>query len=102
MCPSNTEVAAIPERAIELIASALSLDESDIREESHFMDDLGTDEMDMMRVFSALEDEYGVEVSDDEAEVLETVEDVINHIQDNVQVDDEELVTLDGVDDMDD
>ena len=62
----------------------IGLDTMDITMESNFMDDLGADSLDTVELIMEIEDEFGIEVPDDEAEKMFTVADVYNYLDDNV------------------
>ena len=55
------------------IAEQLGVDEGEIAPESHFIDDLGADSLDTVELVMQLEDEYGIEIPDEDAEKLQTV-----------------------------
>ena len=62
----------------------IGLETMDITMESNFMDDLGADSLDTVELIMEIEDEFGIEVPDDEAEKMFTVADVYNYLDDNV------------------
>ena len=51
--------------------------------EASFVDDLGADSLDTVELVMALEEEFGVEIPDEEAELLKTVEDLVNYLKNN-------------------
>ena len=63
------------------IAEQLGVDESEITPESHFIDDLGADSLDTVELVMQLEEEYGIEIPDEDAEKLQTVGDVVKYIE---------------------
>ena len=65
------------------IAEQLGVDESEITPESHFIDDLGADSLDTVELVMQLEEEYGIEIPDEDAEKLQTVGDVVKYIEDH-------------------
>ena len=67
----------------ELIAEGLSIDESNITEESSFKDDLGADSLDLFELVMSLEDKYDVEIPSEELEKLLTVGDVMKYIEEH-------------------
>lgn len=72
----------ILEKIKDVVADKLDADPEDVTEESRFMDDLGADSLDVVELIMGLEDEFGVEISDDEAENIRTVGDAVRFIAD--------------------
>ena len=66
----------IKPRLVELIAMNLDIDESRVTDDASSIDDLGADSLDTVELVMALEEEYGIEIDDEEAEVLKTFGDV--------------------------
>ena len=66
----------IKPRLVELIAMNLDIDESRVTDDASFIDDLGADSLDTVELVMALEEEYDIEIDDEEAEVLKTFGDV--------------------------
>lgn len=66
-----------------IIAQQLGADEGEITEESHFIEDLGADSLDTVELVMALEEEFGIEISDEDAEKIQTVGDVIKYIKEH-------------------
>ncbi|MDH5716223.1 MAG: acyl carrier protein [Spirochaetia bacterium] len=67
----------------KIIAEQLGVDESEITPESHFIDDLGADSLDTVELVMALEEEFGIEVPDEDAEKIQTVGDVAKYIDEH-------------------
>ncbi|MDH5720777.1 MAG: acyl carrier protein [Spirochaetia bacterium] len=67
----------------KIIAEQLGVDESEISPESHFIDDLGADSLDTVELVMALEEEFGIEVPDEDAEKIQTVGDVAKYIDEH-------------------
>ena len=66
----------------EITSEQLGVDESQITAEANFVDDLGADSLDTVELVMALEEEFDLEISDEEAEKLTTVEKVISYVED--------------------
>ncbi len=71
----------IQERVRKIIEEQLMVDASEITEEATFTDDLGADSLDIVEMIMELEDEFGIEVPDEEAEKLTTVGKAIEYIK---------------------
>lgn len=70
--PSNP-IGTPMERAVRIIAEHMGFDDSEIKPELSFADDLGADSLDSIEILMMLEDEFGIDVPDDEAEAVKTV-----------------------------
>lgn len=68
------------EKIKAIIVEQLGVDESEVTPEAHFIDDLGADSLDTVELVMALEEEFGIEISDEDAEKIQTVGDVIKFI----------------------
>ncbi|SCG83482.1 Acyl carrier protein ACP [Proteiniborus sp. DW1] len=73
------------EKIKKLIAEQLDVEESEITLESSFQEDLDADSLDVVELIMAIEDEFDIEISDEEAEKIVTVKDAVNYIQDNTK-----------------
>jgi len=71
----------IEERVKKIIAEQLGVNEGEITNESSFVDDLGADSLDTVELVMALEEEFGTEIPDEEAEKITTVQQAIDYIQ---------------------
>ncbi|OLO40860.1 acyl carrier protein [Alkalihalophilus pseudofirmus] len=69
------------ERITKIIVDRLGVEESEVKPESSFKDDLGADSLDVVELVMELEDEFDLEISDEEAEKISTVQDVVSYIQ---------------------
>jgi acyl carrier protein len=75
---------SIEKRVKEIIVEQLGVNESEVTPEAKFVDDLGADSLDLVELVMALEEEYNIEISDEEAEKILTVGDAIEYIQAHV------------------
>lgn len=64
-----------------MIADRLGVDEAEVTLEASFKDDLGADSLDLVELVMELEDEFDLEISDEEAEKISTVGDVVEYIK---------------------
>jgi acyl carrier protein len=71
---------AIEAKVKSIIADQLGVGEDEIKPESSFIEDLGADSLDIVELVMAMEDEFEVEIPDEEAENIKTVGDAINYI----------------------
>ena len=73
------------EKVKEIIVEQLGTPEASITMESSFLDDLGADSLDLVELIMALEEEFGIEIPDGDAEKVVTVGDVVSYIKENVK-----------------
>ena len=71
----------ISNKVRKIIAEHLGIDESKIKDNANFIDDLGADSLDTVELVMAFEEEFGSEISDSEAEKILTVGDAIKFIE---------------------
>ncbi len=73
-------MASIEERVKQIVAEQLGVDEDQVTPSAAFMDDLGADSLDTVELVMALEEEFDVEISDEDAEKIQKVQDAIDYI----------------------
>jgi acyl carrier protein len=73
-------MADVLERVTKIIIDRLGVEESKVALEASFKDDLGADSLDVVELVMELEDEFDMEISDDDAEKIITVGDAVNYI----------------------
>lgn len=73
-------MASVEKRVKEIVAEQLGVDEAQVTNEASFMDDLGADSLDTVELVMALEEEFEVEISDEDAEKIQTVQDAVDYI----------------------
>ena len=71
---------AIDEKVIDIIVDKLGVERAEVTPEAAFVDDLGADSLDLVELIMAMEEEFGMEIADEDAEKLRTVQDVISFI----------------------
>jgi acyl carrier protein len=76
-----TDLATVVERVTKVIVDRLGVDESEVKIEASFRDDLGADSLDVVELVMELEDEFDMEISDDDAEKIGTVGDAVTYIE---------------------
>jgi acyl carrier protein len=75
---------AVAEKMVEIIEEQLSVDKEKVILGASFVDDLGADSLDLVELIMAMEEEFDVEIPDEDAEKIATVQDAINYV-DNIQ-----------------
>ena len=73
------------EKIKAIIVEQLGVAENAVTMDASFIDDLGADSLDIVELVMAMEEEFDIEIPDEEAEKVVTVRDVVDYIKDNVQ-----------------
>ena len=72
------------DRVKKIICEQLDVEEEDVKPESSFVDDLGADSLDTVELVMALEEEFSVEIPDEDAEKITTVQSAVDYIKDKM------------------
>jgi acyl carrier protein len=72
---------AVEERVKSIIVEQLGVDADEVTADASFVEDLGADSLDTVELIMAFEEEFGVEISDDEAEKIRKVRDAVDYIE---------------------
>ena len=73
---------SVEKKVIEIIIDQLGVDEKQVNPEASFIEDLGADSLDTVELVMALEEEFDVEIPDEDAEKIATVQNAIDYIKD--------------------
>ncbi|WP_035992991.1 acyl carrier protein [Leptolyngbya sp. KIOST-1] len=69
------------EKVKKIVSEQLGVEEADVKPEASFANDLGADSLDTVELVMALEEEFGIEIPDEAAESIATVQDAVNFIE---------------------
>lgn len=69
------------EKIRDIIADVLNLDKNEITEDKKFVDDLGADSLDIFQIIMGIEEDFDIEIDNEEAEKITTVQDAVDQIQ---------------------
>lgn len=72
---------ATADKVKEIIVEQLGVDPTQVTPEAHFIDDLGADSLDTVELVMAFEEEFGVEIPDEDAEKIATVQNAIDYLE---------------------
>lgn len=78
-------MASVEEKVKHIIVEQLGVDEGEVKMEASFVDDLGADSLDVVELVMALEEEFGLDISDEDAEKLTKVGEAIQYIESHAQ-----------------
>ncbi len=78
---------SVEEKLKAIVIEQLSVGEEEVVNEASFLDDLGADSLDVVELVMAIEEEYGIEIPDDDAEKLQSVQDAINYVEERTAKD---------------
>src|SRR6184192_845639 len=71
------------ERLKKLIVEQLGVDEEEVTPQASFVEDLNADSLDLVELIMSLEEEFGVKISDEDAEKIQTVQDAMDYLSDH-------------------
>ena len=71
----------VEEQVKKIVVDHLGIEESKVKPEAKFIDDLGADSLDTVELVMAFEEKFGIEIPDDAAETIQTVKDAIDFIE---------------------
>ncbi len=74
------------ERVKKIIVDQLGVEEDKVKEDSSFIDDLGADSLDIVELIMAFEEEFDIEIADEDAEKIKVVGDVIRYLEEQEQL----------------
>jgi acyl carrier protein len=78
-------MADVHERVKEIIAEQLGIEISEVVSEASFVDDLGADSLDTVELVMALEEEFDIEIPDEDAEKISTVKNAMDYIDEHLE-----------------
>lgn len=76
---------SVEDKVKDIIADQLGVKKDEIKPDSSFTDDLGADSLDTVEVVMALEEEFGIEIPDEDAEKITTVGQSVKYIEDKIK-----------------
>ena len=75
----------VEEGVRRIIVEQLAVNDSEVKPQASFVDDLGADSLDIVELVMALEEEFNIEISDEDAEKIKTVTDAVKYIQEHAK-----------------
>ena len=72
------------DRVKSIVVEELAVDEGEVTAEASFIDDLGADSLDVVELIMAFEEEFELEIPDEDAEDIATVQDAVDYIEENL------------------
>jgi acyl carrier protein len=76
---------ALDERLSQIIVGQLGVSKEEIKREASFIDDLGADSLDIVELVMAMEEEFDIEIPDDDAERIQTIGDAFSYLEERVK-----------------
>ena len=75
---------SMEQKVIDIIVEQLKVSPEEVTPEASFTEDLGADSLDLVELIMAIEEEFGLEISDEDAEKIQTVQDVIDYVKEHI------------------
>ena len=75
---------SVEQKVFDIIVEQLKVSPEEVTLEASFIEDLGADSLDLVELIMAMEEEFGLEISDEDAEKIQTVQDAVNYITEHV------------------
>ena len=75
----------VKERVIEVLSDKLGINKLEIKETQDIMNDLGADSLDLVEFVIAMEEEFGIEISDEDTDKIKTVGDAVRYIEEHTE-----------------
>lgn len=72
---------SVENRVKKIIVDQLGVNEDDVKPQASFVDDLGADSLDTVEMVMSFEEEFGIEIPDEDAEKIKTVQEVIDYVK---------------------
>lgn len=79
-------MASVEEKVKQIIVEQLGVDEAEVTPNASFVDDLGADSLDTVELVMAFEEAFDLEIPDEDAEKIKTVQDAVDYIEKNAKV----------------
>jgi acyl carrier protein len=76
---------ALEERVAEIVVDQLGVSREEVTSKASFIDDLGADSLDIVELVMAMEEEFDVEIPDDDAEKIQTIGDAISYLKGKIK-----------------
>jgi acyl carrier protein len=76
-------MSSVLERVKKVVIEQLNVEEDQVKPEANFQQDLGADSLDTVELVMALEEEFGCEIPDEDAEKIATIQDAVNYVERN-------------------
>ncbi len=77
---------AVDEKVKQIIVEQLGVDEAEVTPSASFVDDLGADSLDQVELIMAFEEAFEIEIPDEDAEKIKTVQDAVDYVENHAKV----------------